>query len=142
AGANVFPTAVAPAPAIGNPVRTPGMPRHPNKERSVVTVVGRPPVVRRCHHLLDVRLQGIHVKFLELLRIVEILAHRIGDGRVRVENREVELIRPPILVRPGPSPFGSRGRNYWVLAFAAVRHIDPSPFWLFPATNGRERGLS
>jgi len=30
-----------------------------------------------------------NVKFLELLRVVEILAHRIGDGIVRVENREI-----------------------------------------------------
>ena len=142
-GSKALHAAAATAPAVGNAVRARGMPRHPDEERPVVAVVGRPPVLRRRHHLLDVLLQGIHIKFLELLRVVKILAHRIGDGIVRVENREIQLIRPPVLVRPGPSPLGSRGGDYWVLAFATVvRHIDPSPFWLFPATNGRERGLS
>src|SRR5438105_2906853 len=49
-----------------------------------------------------------------------------------VENREVDLIRPPVLIRPRPSRRGSRGRDYRVLAFAApVRHVGPSPLWLF-----------
>src|SRR5262249_13158244 len=139
-GSKALHAAAATAPAVGDAVRARGMPRHPDEERPVVAVVGRPPVLRRRHHLLDVLLPGIHVKFLELLRVIEILAHRIGQGRVRVENCEVELIRPPVLVRPGPRPLGSWGRNYWVLAFAAVvRHVNP-PFWLFPATNGRGRG--
>src|SRR5262249_48107501 len=137
-GSKALHAAAATAPAIGNTVCACSMPRHPDEERPVVAVVGRPPVLRGLHHLLDVLLQGLHVKFLELLRVVEILAHRIGDGRVRVENREVELIRPPVLVCPGPSPLGSRGWNYWVLAFAAVvSHVDSSPFWLICAARGR-----
>src|SRR5205814_560492 len=141
-GGKALSALAAAAPAVGDAVRAGSMPRHPDKERPVVAVVGRPPVLRGRHHLLDVLLQGVQVKRLEFLRIVEILAHRIGQGRVWVENREVELIRPPVLVRPGPSPLGSRRGDYWVLAFAAVvRHVDP-PLWLFPATNGRERGLS
>src|SRR5262249_33231170 len=112
-GSKALHAAAATAPAVGDAVRARGMPRHPDEERPVVAVVGRPPVLRRLHHLLDVFLHGLHVTFLELLRVVEILAHRIGQGRVRVENCEVELIRPPVLVRPGPRPLGSWGRNYW-----------------------------
>src|SRR5262245_21311456 len=140
-GSKTLQAAAATAPAVGNAVRARGMPRHPDEEWPVVAVVGRPPVLRRRHRLLDVFLQGIHVKFLELLRVIEILAHRIGDGRVHVENRDIQLIRPPVLVSPGRSPLGSWGGDYWVFAFA-FRHVDLSPFWLFPATNGRERGLS
>ena len=123
------------APAVGDAVRAGGVPRHPDEERPVMAVVGRPPVLRRRHHLDDVLLQRFDVKFLELLRVVEILAHRIGDGSVRVENREIQLIRPPVLVRPGPSPLGSRRGDYWVLAFAALVSHGFSPFLL--PTNGR-----
>ena len=96
------------------------VPRHPDEERPVVAVVGRPPLLRRRHHLDDVLLQRVEVEGLELLRVVEVLAHRIGLGRVLVEHRQVQLIRPPVLVRPGPARLGSRGGDYWVFAFAAV----------------------
>jgi hypothetical protein len=64
--------------AVSDPVCARGMPRHPDEERPIVAVVGRPPGLRRRHHLLDVLLQGIEVERLELLRVVEVLAHRIG----------------------------------------------------------------
>src|SRR4029450_12555114 len=38
-----------------------------------------------------------------------------------VEHREVQLIRPPVLVRPGRSPLGSRGGDCRVLALADAR---------------------
>src|SRR5262249_49558401 len=34
----------------------------------------------------------------ELLGVVEILAHRIGQGRVLMENTQVQLVRPPVAV--------------------------------------------
>ena len=43
-----------------------------------MAVVGRPPVLRRRHHRLDVLLQGIEVELLELLGVVELLAHGVG----------------------------------------------------------------
>ncbi len=133
-GGKALRAAAATAPAVGDAVRACGVPRHPDEERPVVAVVGRPPVLRRRHHLDDVLLQRVEVEGLELLCVVEVLAHRIGQGRVLVENLQVQLIRPPVLVRPGPSRLGSRGGDYWVLAFAAaVRHVGPSPFSLFPS---------
>ena len=119
-GSKALHAAAAAAPAVGDAVRARGMPRHPDKERPVVAVVGRPPLLRGRHQLEEVPLQRFDVKFLELLRVVEILAHRIGPGSVRAENREIQLIRPPVLVRPGPSPLGSRRGDCWVLAFAAL----------------------
>src|SRR4030095_2950753 len=59
-GSKALHAAAAPAPAVGDAVRARCMPTHPDKEWPVVAVVGRPPVLRRCHHLLDVLLQGIH----------------------------------------------------------------------------------
>jgi hypothetical protein len=51
---------------------------------------------------------------------------------VPVENLQVQLIRPPVLVRPGPARRGSRGGDHWVFAFAAaVRHDGPPPGSLF-----------
>src|SRR5208337_3528180 len=52
------------APAVGDAVRAGAVPRHPNEERPVMAIVGWPPVLRRRHHRLDVRLQGIQVEFL------------------------------------------------------------------------------
>jgi len=46
----------------------------------VVAVVRRPPVLRRRHHLNEVPLQGIEVKGLERISVLEIFAHRIGQG--------------------------------------------------------------
>jgi hypothetical protein len=108
-GGEALSAAAATAPAIGDAVGTCGMPAHPDEERPVVAVVGRPPVLRRRHHLEDVPLQRLDIEGLELLRVVEVLTHRIGQGRVLVENREVRLIRPPVPVHPRPVRAGSRG---------------------------------
>src|SRR5215218_7014574 len=120
-GGEALRAAAATAPAIGDAVRASGMPTHSDEEPTVMAVVGRPPVLRRRHHLEDVPLQRVDVEGLELFCVVEVLAHRIGPGRVLVENLQVQLIRPPVLVRPGPGRLlGSRGGDYWVLAFAAA----------------------
>src|SRR5215467_1886311 len=50
------------------------VPRPPDEQRPVVAVVGRPPVLRRGHHRLDVPPEGIEVEGLELLGVVEVLA--------------------------------------------------------------------
>ena len=114
------------APAIMDAVGAGRMPGHPDEERPVVAVVGRPPVLGGRHHLDDVLLERLHVEGLELFGVVEVLAHRIGQGRVLVENAQVHLIRPPVLVRHGPVGLGRRGRDYGVFAFAAaVRHVGP-----------------
>ena len=88
----------AAAPAIVDAVRARGMPTHPDEEPAVVPVVGRPPVLRRGHHLEDVALQRLDVELLELLCVVEVLAHRVGQVVVGVQHRNVNLIRPPVPV--------------------------------------------
>src|SRR4029077_14538711 len=106
------------------------VPCQPDEERPVVAVVRRPPLLRRRHNLDDVLLQRVEVDGLELLCIVEALSHRICLGRLLLQYPQVLLIRPPVLVRPGPIRLGSRGGDYWVLA---VRHVGPSPSSLVPS---------
>ena len=107
-GGKSLSTGTAAASAVGDAIRAGGMPRHPDEERPVVAIVGRPPVLRRCHHGDDVLLQRVEVEGLELRRVVEVLTHRIGPGRVLVENLQVQLIRPPVSIRPWPMRFRSR----------------------------------
>src|ERR1700722_7835464 len=48
---------------------------------------------------------GIQVKALELLGVIERLAHGVGKRLVLVQDLEVELIGPPICVGMGPSHY-------------------------------------
>ena len=116
----------ATAPAVGDAVRAGGMPRHPDEERPIVAVVGRPPFLRRGHHLEDVLLERFDVQGGELILVVEVLTHRIGQGRVLAQNGEIHLIRPPVPIRQWPMLLGSRRGDCWALALAfaaAVRHV-------------------
>ena len=87
-----------------------------------MAVVGRPPVLRRGHQREDVRFHGLQVEALERLGVVEPLAHGIGRGRVLVEDRQVQPVRPPELVRHAPDngvpadPAAHRALTYGVHA--------------------------
>ncbi len=110
----------AAAPAVRDPVGAGGVPRHPDEERAVVAVVGGPPVLRRRHHVEHVPLQRVDVDGCELRGVVEVVVERARVGRVLVENLQVQLIRPPVPVRHGPTRLRGGGRDRWVLALAAV----------------------
>ena len=66
------------AAAVAHAVGACAVPRHADHERPVVTVVGRPPVLRVGHQRIEVLFHGTQVEALELLGVVEVLAHRIG----------------------------------------------------------------
>ena len=87
------------AAAVAGAVGARAVPRHPDEEPAVVTVVGRPPVLRVGHQRVEVLLQGRQVELLEFLSVVELLAHGIGQGGVLVEDLQVQLVRPPVPVR-------------------------------------------
>ncbi len=89
----------AAAAPVADPVRARAVPGHPDEQAPVVAEVGRPPVLRGRHELEDVALDGLEVELRELVRVGEVLAHRIRQGGVLAELREVELIGPPIPVR-------------------------------------------
>ena len=103
------------------------VPRHPNEERTIVAIVGGPPLLRCRHHLIDVLLQRLQVNCLERLGVIEILPHRIGLGRVLVEYLQVQLIRPPVLVRYNAPWY--RVAHHWTLTFAAHIASNRVPYF-------------
>ena len=110
------------APAVLDAVGAGGVPAHPDEEGPVVAVVGRPPVLRRGHHVDEVPLEPLEVERADLLGIVEVLTQGVGLRRVLVENLQVQLVRPPVLVRPGASRARRGGGDCRVLA-AAFGHV-------------------
>ena len=64
-----------------------------------------PPVLRVGHQCREIFLQRCVVEAQELLRVVEALAHRIGLGGMLVQEFDLQLVRPPVLVCGG----GRRG---------------------------------
>src|SRR6185295_8116673 len=64
---------------------------------------------------------GVQIEALELLSVVERLSHRIGQGRVLVQNLQVELVRPPARIRRGPGHRVSANANvYGALGFGWI----------------------
>ena len=92
----------AAAAAVADAVGARAVPRHADEQRPIMAVVGWPPVLRRGHQREDVRFHGFQVEGLELLGVVEVLPHRIGQRRVLVEDRQIQPVRPPELVRHAP----------------------------------------
>ena len=67
------------AAAIADAVGAGAVPRHADEQTSVVTEVGRPPILRVGHEGVKVFDYGIQIEALEFLCVVEILAHGIGQ---------------------------------------------------------------
>ena len=112
------------AAAVGDAIGAGAVPGHADEQAAVVTEVGRPPVLRIRHQGMQVLDHRVQVEALELLGVVERLAHRIGAGRMLVEALEAQLVRPPVTVRaaaglPPPEnghlPVVCHVRLLWVL---------------------------
>ena len=86
------------AAAVGDAVGARAVPRHADHQPAVVAEVGRPPFLRVRHQRMQVLDHGIEVETLELLGVVERLAHRIGRRGVAMENLDVQLVRPPVAI--------------------------------------------
>src|SRR5690606_4722089 len=91
------------ASAIADPVGAGAVPRHTDEQRPVVAEIRRPPILRVGHQLCEIFFQGRIVKLLEFFGVVEILAHGIGFGGTLVEDVEIQLLGPPVSVRPTPA---------------------------------------
>ena len=115
--------------AVLDAVGAGGVPAHPDEQPAVVAVVGRPPVLRGRHHLEDVALEGLDVETLERLLVVELRVQRVGPGRVLVEHRQVELVRPPVLVRPRPVRRRFRRGHPGVFALADALGVGVGHGW-------------
>jgi len=62
-------------------------------------VVGGPPVLRIGHQRVEVLDDGTEVERLEFRGVVEVAAHRAGQWRILLKRLQVQLFRPPLLVR-------------------------------------------
>jgi hypothetical protein len=85
------------AASVSDAVGAGAMPGHADEERSVVAVVGGPPVLRRGEDFGDVLLDRLEVERSEGFRVIEVLAERIGFGGVLTERRKIKLFGPPEL---------------------------------------------
>ena len=101
------------AAAVADAVRARAVPGHANEERSVVAVVGRPPVLRRGHQREEVGLDRLEVETVELAGVVEIGAHRVGERRRPVKRREVQQLGEPIDVDSRPQGYVSLPDMPW-----------------------------
>ena len=115
------------AAAVLDAVGAGGVPAHPDEQAAVVAEVGRPPVLRGGHHLDDVLLERLDVELRELLGVVEVLAQRVRPRRVLVQDLEVQLVGPPVLVaccgRRRSSGSGE-GITGFSLSLPCVRHVE------------------
>ena len=85
------------AAAIANAVGARAVPGHADEQAAIVAEVGRPPILRVRHQGVQVLDHGVQVEALELLGVIEVLAHRIGQGGVLVKNLNVRAGSATIL---------------------------------------------
>jgi hypothetical protein len=90
------------AAAIRDAVSAGGVPGEADHQPAVMPEVGRPPVLRVRHQGPEVLDHGVEVQALELLRVVEVAAHRVRLLGVPVQPVDVEGRRPPVAVPPRP----------------------------------------
>ncbi len=88
----------SPSTTIGRAVGACNVPGHAYEQSTIVSPVSGPPVLRIRHHLGEVGLQRFEVDLLEGFCIIEIRPQRIGCRRVLMQDADVQLVRPPILV--------------------------------------------
>ena len=105
--------------AILHPVSARRVPRHPHEERTVVAVVGRPPILRIGHHRFDIGLECIDVNGRDRCGVIEIGIHRIVLGGVLHQHLEVDLVGPPIAVA---APLYRRPDPHWAAARVVLSH--------------------
>ena len=72
------------------------VPCHADEKRTIMPIIGWPPLLRVGHETMQILLQRLVIKRIERLGIVKIRIHRICLGRMLVQDVEIELVRPPI----------------------------------------------
>ncbi|MEZ4249493.1 MAG: hypothetical protein R3B99_14790 [Polyangiales bacterium] len=87
------------AASVADAVGAGAVPRHADEESAVVPPIGRPPRLRVGHEREQVGFDRRQVERTKRIRVREPGAQRVSGGRVLVEDREVQLIGPPIAIR-------------------------------------------
>ena len=88
-------TTVCASTAVGSPIGTRAVPSHTNKERSVVTIVSRPPGLRCGQRVIDIRFQRLEIQSSKLRGVIKISAQGIVTALVLAQRRQIEAGRPP-----------------------------------------------
>ena len=88
----------SPTAAITCPVGPSAVPGHADEQRSVMPPISRPPILRIRHQGLQVGFQTLVIKAREGLRVVEVVSQRIGGRMVLMQDPQVDLIGPPVVV--------------------------------------------
>jgi hypothetical protein len=117
-------TPAAAAAAVTCSIRAGAVPRHADEQRTVMSEIGRPPVLGVGHDRRKIPLQCPKVEALELLGVVEIRVHRVGLGGMLMQQVQRQVCRPPVLVRCT----AAQGVSKWALCFSRVVHMM-TPAW-------------
>ncbi len=75
--------------AIMNAIGASAMPSHADEERTIMTIVSRPPLLRVGHQRKDVGFNRIEIELRKLSSIVEPVTHWIARRRILMKNRKV-----------------------------------------------------
>ena len=86
------------AASVADPVGARAVPSHADEERAVVAEIGWPPILRIGHQFVEVTLDGVEIKALELGGVVKLRIHGARQGRMLVQNVKVQPVRPPVPV--------------------------------------------
>ena len=111
-----------PAAAVVNAVSPRTVPRHSDEESAIVAEVRRPPVLRVRHHREDVLLHRGEIERQELFSVIESTTHGVACRVVRVERAQVQLFRPPVLIRLAAARFA---REWTLLIVDHVTDVQP-----------------
>ncbi|MNP29378.1 hypothetical protein D3C76_1224000 [compost metagenome] len=84
--------------AIAGAVGAGGVPGHTHKERAIVSEVRGPPILGVGHQRIQVVFDRRKIQALERFGIIEALVHGVGQGRVLVQDLQIQLVRPPVTV--------------------------------------------
>jgi hypothetical protein len=94
-----------------------------------VAEVRRPPVLGSLYQGMEILDDGVQFKALELLCVVEPVAHRVGPGGALVQDVQPKLLGPPVRVRSGPSHrvFASnvQASSAWLTEAGAPECVTP-----------------
>ena len=86
------------AAAVADAIGAGAMPGHANEQWTVMTEIGRPPVLRIRHQRGEVFLYRGQVETFEGLGVIEIRAHGVGLGGMLGQQIQAQLLRPPVAI--------------------------------------------
>src|SRR5262245_13249108 len=115
--------------AVSDTVGSRAVPSHADHQPAVVTEVGRPPRLRGGHQGMQIFYYGFQIEALELLGIVERLAHRIGQFGIPMQDRNVQRVRPPVAVLASAGAREGAFAGALVVSFDVHLHTSRA-FWL------------